>query len=170
MTAEKLAHVALMAAEFARSMNIEPRVAMLSFSNFGSVKHPLATIVREATEMVRTAAPDLQVDGEMHADTATVAEILKEDYPFCALEGPANVLVFPDMQSGNISYKLLQRLGGARVIGPVILGLNDPAYVMQRHASVDEIFNMITIAVAQAALKVRKPLTLARPSGMVSNL
>lgn len=152
MDSEKLASVALLAANFAESMDVLPRVAMLSYSNFGSVARPEATMVREATELLKTRAPELQVDGEMQADTAVVSEILKEKYPFCELEGPANVLVFPDMQSGNISYKLLQRLGGARVVGPIILGLNRPAYVMQRHASVDEIFNMSIVAVVQSAL------------------
>jgi len=156
MTSEKLANIAMMTAEFAESMNITPRIAMLSFSNFGSVRHPLAKMVRDAKELVETRAPHLQVDGEMQADTATVRQILEESYPFCALDEPANILVFPDMQSGNIAYKLLQRLGGARVVGPIILGLRAPAYVMQRHSSVDEIFNMTTVAVAQAALPVQK--------------
>ncbi len=156
MTSEKLAEIAVMAAEFARSMNVEPRVAMLSFSNFGSVKHPQAKLVRDATELARKLAPNLQIDGEMQADTAVVGEVLRENYPFCELKGPANVLVFPDMQSGNISYKLLQRMAGARVVGPVILGLKAPAYVLQRHAGVDEIFNMITVAVAQASLRAKK--------------
>ena len=164
MDSEKLAQVAVMAAEFAQSMNIEPRVAMLSFSDFGSVKHPLASLVRDATQLVRQIAPDIKVDGEMPADTAVVSEFMREDYPFCALNGAANVLVFPDMQSGNIAYKLLQRLGNARAIGPVILGLNAPAYVMQRHAGVNEIFNMITVAVAQANIKSRRQLALAMPS------
>jgi malate dehydrogenase (oxaloacetate-decarboxylating)(NADP+) len=172
LTSEELASIAVMAAEFALSMNVCPRIAMLSFSNFGSVRHPLAKLVRRAKELVEERAPQLKIDGEMQADTAVVEEILNENYPFCTLGGPANVLVFPDMQSGNIAYKLLQRLGGARVIGPVILGLNAPAYVMQRHASVDEIFNMITVASAQAAMKARQSVAevpRAAP-GMVSNI
>ena len=148
-----LADIALMAADFARSMNITPRVAMLSFSNFGSVDHPMAKMVRDAKDLVLEVAPELEIDGEMQADAAVVEEILREKFPFSRLSSPANILVFPDMQSGNISYKLLQRLGGARVIGPVLLGLNAPAYVMQRHAGVDEIFNMAIIASAQAAMK-----------------
>lgn len=151
MNAEKLATIAIMAAEFAGSMNCLPRVAMLSFSNFGSSKHPKAQMIRDAVKLVRRISPDLAIDGEMQADCATDTQILRE-YSFCDLEQPANVLIFPDMQSGNISYKLLQRLGGARVIGPVLLGLSKPAHVMQRHASVDEIFNMTTVAVAQASL------------------
>ena len=151
LDAERLANIAIMSAEFAESLNVTPRVAMLSFSNFGSSNHPSAKMVREATELVRKRAPQLEIDGEMQADTATDMQILK-DYPHCRLEETANVLIFPDMQSGNIAYKLMQRLGGARLIGPIILGLKAPAYVLQRHASVDEIFNMITVAVAQASL------------------
>lgn len=156
MTSEKLAEIAMLAAEFAESMNVTPRVGMLSFSNFGTVKHPSAELVRKATALVKSRAPHINIDGEMQVDTAVVPGLIEEDYPFCSLEGPANVLVFPDMQSGNIAYKLLQRLGGARVIGPVILGLNAPAYVMQRHAGVDEVFNMITVAAAQATLRTKK--------------
>lgn len=152
MDTEKLASIAMMSAEFAESMGVVPRVAMLSFSNFGSVGHGEPKMVRLACERVRAERPDLQIDGEMQADTAVVDSILRKDYPFCTLDGPANVLVFPDMQSANISFKLLQRLGGARVVGPIILGLRAPAYVLQRHATVDEIFNIITVAVAQAEL------------------
>lgn len=150
LTSEKLADIAIMTAEFAESMSVEPRIAMLSFSNFGSSSHPLAKLVRDATEIVRKKAPRFQIDGEMQVDAALDQDVMREHYPFCALNGQANVLVFPDMQSGNIAYKLLQRLGGARVVGPIILGLKAPAYVMQQHASVDEIFNMITVAIAKA--------------------
>ncbi len=167
MTSEKLAAIAVMAAEFAESMNISPRVAMLSYSNFGSVQHPSAAIVRDAVLKARALAPQLAIDGEMQADTAVVSEILTEHYPFSALEGAANVLIFPDMQSGNIAFKLLQRLGGARVIGPIILGLNAPAYVLQRHASVDEILNMVTVAVAQASLRAKRIPTMQRIEGGV---
>jgi len=171
MTSEKLAEIAIMAAEFAQSMNVDPRVAMLSHSNFGSLRHPQAKLVRDATQLAKQLAPHLEIDGEIQADSAVVPELLREEYPFSSLTGAANVLVFPDMQSGNISYKLLQRLGGARVIGPVILGLAAPAYVMQRHASVDEIFNMVTVAVAQSALKtkkLKKPVQII-PLGRVGN-
>lgn len=152
MTSDKMADIAVMAAEFASSMNIEPRVGMLSFSNFGSVKHKDASMVREATRLARLKNPELMIDGEIQADTALDKNILNESFPFSELTDTANVLVFPDMQSANISYKLLQRLGGARVVGPVILGIDAPAYVMQRHASIDEIFNMTTVAVAQASM------------------
>jgi malate dehydrogenase (oxaloacetate-decarboxylating)(NADP+) len=153
MTSEKLADISILAAEFMESLNIVPRVAMLSYSNFGSVHHESAKMVQRAKKIVEARAPELEIDGEMQADTAVALDIIKETYPFCRLTKPANVLVFPDMQSGNISYKLLQRLGDARVVGPIILGLNAPAFVMQRHASVDEIFNMSTVISARAALK-----------------
>ena len=156
MTSRKLASIAKMTAEFARSMNVDPRVAMLSFSNFGSVDHQQAQMVREAKALVEKEAADIEVDGEMQADTALVAEILSENYPNSLLSGPANVLIFPDMQAGNITYKVLQRLGNARIIGPIILGLKAPAYVVQRHASVDEIFNLATVAVAQATIQGRQ--------------
>jgi malate dehydrogenase (oxaloacetate-decarboxylating)(NADP+) len=155
MDSDKLATIAIMAAEFAESMNCQPQIAMLSFSNFGSSDHPSARMVKDAVELVRDRASDLKIDGEMQADTATDMQILR-DYPFCGLDDTANVLVFPDMQSGNISYKLLQRLGGARVIGPVLLGLSKPAHILQRHASIDEIFNMTTVAVAQASLSANE--------------
>lgn len=151
MTSEKLAAVAVMSAEFAQSMGIEPRIALLSFSNFGSVHHASAIRARDAVERIRALSPELMVDGEMWADTAVVDCILREHAPFSTLKEAANVLIFPDMQSGNIAYKLLQRLGGARVVGPVTLGLRSPAYIMQRYAGVDEIFNMTILAVHQAS-------------------
>ena len=114
-TSEDLAEIAIMAAEKARRFNQEPRVAMLSFSNFGSTRHPLADKVRKAVDLVRQRAPGLMIDGEMQADTAVVPHILEETYPFTTLKGGANVLIFPNLESGNIAYKLLQRLGGSEV-------------------------------------------------------
>jgi malate dehydrogenase (oxaloacetate-decarboxylating)(NADP+) len=156
MTSDVLADIAIMSAEFAKSMGVNPRVAMLSYSNFGSSQHEDAKMVRRATEIAKQRAPELMIDGEMQADSACDAKILREHYSFSDLDDSANVLVFPSMESGNIAYKLLQQLGRAWVVGPIILGLNAPAYVLQRHASVDEIFSMITVAVAQANIKNRK--------------
>jgi len=149
-TSEELAEIALCAAEEARRFDVEPRVAMLSFSNFGSTVHPLCEKVRRAVELVRKADPMLMVDGEMMADTATVPELLEETYPFSVLRGGANVLIFPDLQSGNIAYKLLTRIGGAEAIGPVLMGMSKPVHVLQRGAEVDEIVNIAAVAVVDA--------------------
>ncbi len=149
-SAEDLAEIAIEAAQVARRFNIEPRVAMLSFSNFGSTHHPLAEKVRLATELVRSRAPTLVVDGEMQADTAVVEEILNETYPFNTLKAAANVLVFPSLDAGNIAFKLMQRLGGAEAIGPILTRLRKPVHVLQRGAEVDEIVNMAAIAAVDA--------------------
>jgi malate dehydrogenase (oxaloacetate-decarboxylating)(NADP+) len=149
-TAEDLAEIALLAASEAREFNIEPRVAMLSFSNFGSTRHPMCDKVRRAVEIVKRRAPDLMVDGEMQADTAVVPEIIAQDYPFSALRGGANVLVFPDLQSGNIAYKLMMRIGGAEALGPLLVGMAKPVHVLQRGCEVEDIVNMAAIAVVHA--------------------
>jgi malate dehydrogenase (oxaloacetate-decarboxylating)(NADP+) len=149
-SAEDLAEIAIEAAQVARRFNIEPRVAMLSFSNFGSTHHPLAEKVRRATELVRERAPALIVDGEMQADTAVMEEILNETYPFNSLKASANVLIFPSLDAGNIAYKLMQRLGGAEAIGPILTRLRKPVHVLQRGAEVDEIVNMAAIAAVDA--------------------
>jgi len=149
-SAEDLAEIALCAAEAARRFDVTPRVAMLSFSNFGSTNHPLCQKVRRATELVKHRDPSLTVDGEIMADTAVVPEILERDYPFSALKGSANVLIFPDLNSANIAYKLLMRVGGAEAIGPILLGLSKPAYVLPRGAEVEEIVNITALAVVDA--------------------
>jgi malate dehydrogenase (oxaloacetate-decarboxylating)(NADP+) len=148
-TAEELAETALLAAEKVRLLDIEPRIAMLSFSNFGSVNHPLAKKVMRAVEIVKQKAPDLEIDGEMQADTAVVPELL-DNYQFSTLKGPANVLIFPDLNSGNICYKLLHRLGGAEAIGPILMGMKKPVHVLQRGDDVSNIVNMAAIAVVDA--------------------
>jgi malate dehydrogenase (oxaloacetate-decarboxylating)(NADP+) len=149
-TAEDLAEIALETAETARRFDVEPRVAMLSFSNFGSTRHPLAEKVRRAAELVRRRDPSLMIDGEMQADTAVVPDILDGTYPFSFLKGPANVLIFPSLESANIACKLLNRVGGAEAIGPILMGLSKPVHVLQRGAEVSEIVNMATIAVVDA--------------------
>jgi malate dehydrogenase (oxaloacetate-decarboxylating)(NADP+) len=149
-TAEELAEIAILTAEVARRFNFEPRVALLSFSNFGSVRHPFAEKVRQATEIVRRRAPDLMVDGEMQADTAVVEELVQEHYPFSTLRRAANVLIFPDLQSANIAYKLLQRLGGAEAIGPILVGMKKPVHVLQHGFETKDIVNMAAIAVVDA--------------------
>jgi malate dehydrogenase (oxaloacetate-decarboxylating)(NADP+) len=145
-TPEELAETAILAAEKVRMLDIEPRVAMLSFSNFGSVKHPQVEKVRKATEIVKQKAPTLIVDGEMQADTAVVPELL-EGFTFSKLSTCANILIFPDLNSGNICYKLLHHLGGAEGIGPILMGMNKPIHVLQRGNSVDDIVKIAAIAV-----------------------
>jgi malate dehydrogenase (oxaloacetate-decarboxylating)(NADP+) len=149
-TAEDLAEIALLAAEVAQDFNFEPRIAMLSFSNFGSTRHPLCEKMRRAAELVKQARPEVMVDGEMMADTAVMPEVLEKEYPFSTLKGGANVLVFPDLGSANIAYKLMLRLGGAEALGPILMGLSKPVHVLQRGATVEEIVNMAAIASAHA--------------------
>ena len=155
-TVEQLAEIAIMAAEKARRFNVEPRIAMLSFSNFGSTRHPLAEKVRRAVELVRQRAPGLMIDGEMQADTAVTPQILDETYPFSTLKGGANVLVFPNLEAGNIAYKLLQRIGGADAIGPLLTGLSKPVHVLQRGSEVNDIVHVAAVAVVDAQ-EVGKP-------------
>src|SRR4051794_38520928 len=155
-TSEDLAEIAIMASEKARRFNQEPRVAMLSFSNFGSTRHPLSDKVRRAVELVRQRAPELMIDGEMQADTAVVPHIIDETYPFSTLKGGANVLVFPNLEAGNIAYKLLQRIGGAELIGPLLTGLSKPVHVLQRDSEVNDIVHVAAVAVVDAQ-EVGKP-------------
>lgn len=149
-TSEDLAEIAINTAETARRFGVEPKVAMLSFSNFGSTRHPLSEKVKKAVEIVKQKMPDLIIDGEMQADTAVVPEILNSTYPFSKLKEKANVLIFPDLQSGNIAYKLLERLSGVKAVGPILMGMNKPVHVLQRGASVDDIVNLAAIAVVDA--------------------
>jgi malate dehydrogenase (oxaloacetate-decarboxylating)(NADP+) len=149
-SAEDLAEIALSAAETTRRFNVTPRVAMLSFSNFGSTPHPLTEKVRRATELVHKADPILMIDGEMMADTAVTTTILEGTYPFSALKGGANVLIFPDLNSANTCYKLLARIGGAEAIGPILMGMSKPVHVLQRGAEVEEIVDIAAIAVVDA--------------------
>jgi malate dehydrogenase (oxaloacetate-decarboxylating)(NADP+) len=149
-TAEQLAEIALCAAETARRFQVEPRVAMLSFSNFGSTEHPLTEKVRRATRLVKQRDPMLIVDGEMMANTAVTPEILEREYPFSTLRGAANVLIFPDLQSASIACKLLTHVSGAEAIGPILMGMSKPVYVLPRGADADDIVNIATIAVVDA--------------------
>ncbi len=154
--AEELADIAVQAAEVARRFHVEPRVAMLSFSNFGSAPHPRSNKVRQAVEILHQRNPELLVDGEMQADTAVVDELLG-NFPFSRLDRAANVLVFPSLEAGNVAYKLMQRLGGAQAVGPILTGLRRPVHVLQRGADVDEIVHMIAIAAVEAQESARSP-------------
>ncbi|GAP64298.1 malate dehydrogenase [Ardenticatena maritima] len=148
-SAEDLADIAILAADFATHIGLEPRVAMLSFSNFGSTQHPLAQKVARAVELVRQRRPDLAIDGEMQADTAVVPELVEERYPFSRVKD-ANVLVFPSLEAANTAYKLLIRLGHAEAIGPILLGTGAPVHVIQTGDDVRNIANMAAVAVVDA--------------------
>jgi malate dehydrogenase (oxaloacetate-decarboxylating)(NADP+) len=145
-TAEELAEIALLSAEQARRFNVEPRVAMISFSNFGSVRHRFVDKVREATRIVRQRAPELMIDGEMQAATALTPELVDEVFPFSHLKGQANVLVFPDLQSANAAYQLAHRLAGAEAIGPILMGMKKPVHLLQHGSEVKDIVHMAAIA------------------------
>ena len=147
---ETLAEIASATAQFVSRLGIEPRVALLSFSNFGSVKHPMAGKVRRAVALLHEREPNLQADGEMQADTAVVERILTGRYPFARLRGTANVLVFPNLDAANIAYKLLDRIGGAQAIGPILVGMAQPVHVLQRGPEVNDIVNMAVIAAVDA--------------------
>jgi len=149
-TAEQLAQIGYAASRIVRTFGITPRLAMLSFSNFGSVRHPDAEKVARAVQILRQRDRTLVVDGEMQADTALDEEILRESYPFAALEEPANVLIFPNLSAGNIAYKLLNHLGGATAIGPILVGMRRPVHVLEKGADVQEIVNMAAVAVVDA--------------------
>ncbi len=150
--AETLAEIAILAADFARTLDIEPRVAMLSFSNFGSTPHPLSTKVRDAVRIVHRKRPDIIIDGEMQADTAVVGKIIEERYPFSQVK-EANILVFPGLSSANIAYKLLNRLTDAEAIGPIVLGVGAPVHVLQAGDDVQDIVTMTAVAVMDAQMR-----------------
>jgi malate dehydrogenase (oxaloacetate-decarboxylating)(NADP+) len=148
-SAEDLAEIACLAADAACRFDVQPRIAMLSFSNFGSTRHPFAQKVQQAVEIVRERRPDLAVDGEMMADTAVVPEIIEDLYPFSQVRD-ANVLIFPNLEAANVAYKLLQRLGNAEAIGPVLLGMGKAVHVLQRGDEVRNIVNIAALAVVDA--------------------
>ncbi len=147
---EELAEITTLTVEFVRRFGIVPRVALLSFSNFGSNGNPAARKVRRAVELVTARDPQLEVDGEMQADTALVESLLSENYPWSRLKGPANVLIFPELQSANIAYKLIWRLAGAEAIGPILLGMGKPVHVLQAGVEVADIVNLTALCVVDA--------------------
>ena len=148
--AATLADVALLSARFVRDLGITPRIAMVSFSNFGSSRHPEAEKVAEAVRLVRERDNNIIIDGEMQADTAVDQDKLSEVYAFSFLKEPANVLVFANLTAANAAYKLLDRLGGAEVIGPVLLGMARPIHILQRGSSTQDIVNLVTVATVDA--------------------
>jgi len=148
-SAEQLAETALLTARAARYFHNTPKVAMLSFSNFGSVQSPVADKVRQAAQLVRERDPDLCVDGEMQADTAVSPAIQAQNFPFCELKGRANVLIFPSLASGNIAARLIYRLGKAESIGPLTLGLSKPINVLHPSCDVEDVINATAITVIE---------------------
>ncbi len=152
--ADQLAEIAISAADTVRQFDVKPRIAMVSFSNFGSSLNSDSIKIRDAVKIVKQRRPELIIDGEMQADTAVTPEILAQ-YPFNELKGKANVLIFPDLNSGNIAYKLMSRIGQATVIGPILMGMRKPVHVLQRGATVDDIINMTAIAVVEARTQTK---------------
>lgn len=159
-TAEELAEITLLVAKEVKHFNMVPRIAMLSYSNFGSSNSPEAKLVSDARKIVKTKMPSLMVDGEMQANMAFNKELLKENYPFSELvDQDVNTLVFPNLASGNITYNILKELGAADAIGPVLLGLKKPVHVLQLGSSVQSIVNMALIAVIDAQIKCKTSST-----------
>jgi len=153
-SSEDLAEIAILAADFAKQLDLEPHIAMLSFSNFGSTRHPLSDKVAQAVELVRRKRPDLIVDGEVQADIAVSNEVLQQRFGFSKLHD-ANVLIFPDLEAANIAYKLLSTLGGAQTIGPILLGLGAPVHVLQTGDSVEKIVEISAVAVNDARTRLQ---------------
>jgi malate dehydrogenase (oxaloacetate-decarboxylating)(NADP+) len=148
--ASDLAETAVLAGEMAAFFDMAPRVAMLSYSNFGSVRNEDTRKIARAVALVRKKNPNLVVDGEMQADTAVTASILDGEFAFNQIGQAANVLIFPDLASGNIAYKLMNRLGGAKVVGPLLMGIDRPFNVLQRNSEVESVVDLIAITVVQA--------------------
>jgi malate dehydrogenase (oxaloacetate-decarboxylating)(NADP+) len=153
-TVDELVDITILLDHSVKQFNVQPRIAMLSYSNFGSNDGIVPQKVRQAVKILHEKHKDIIVDGEMQANFAMNPDLLKDNYPFSSLVGaPANVLIFPNLESGNIAYKLLQELGGAEAVGPILLGLNKPVHILQLGSSVREIVNMVTIAVVDAQTK-----------------
>jgi malate dehydrogenase (oxaloacetate-decarboxylating)(NADP+) len=149
-TAEQLVEITLCCAETARRFGVEPRVALLSFSNFGSVKHAAVEKVAKAVAILHRDHPELVVDGDMQADTAVDPEMLKTYYPFSKLQEQANVLIFPELASGNIAYKLMNKLGNAEIIGPILMGMKKSVHVLHRQNDVEQVVTMAALATVEA--------------------
>ncbi|MDZ5000596.1 phosphate acetyltransferase, partial [Clostridium perfringens] len=150
-TYEQLAAIAIATADTAKNVcKIEPRVAMLSFSTMGSADHETVEKVRKATELAKELRPDLLIDGELQLDAAIVEKVAKQKAPNSNVAGRANVLVFPDLQSGNIGYKLVQRFANAEAIGPICQGFDKPINDLSRGCSADDIVNVVVLTAVQA--------------------
>jgi malate dehydrogenase (oxaloacetate-decarboxylating)(NADP+) len=153
-TEDELIDITLLTAKVVETFNIKPRIAMLSYSNFGSSPSAEATMVRNAVERIKHSHPDLVIDGEVQAGVAFNKDLLKENYPFSDLVNEApNVLIFPNLSAGNIAYHLLQEVGGAEAVGPILLGLRKPVYVLQLGSTVRQIVNIIALSVVEAQVR-----------------
>jgi len=162
-TVQELVDITVLIERSVKQFNITPRVAMLSYSNFGSNNGIIPDKTSETVKILHDKYPDMIVDGDMQANFALNADLLKDNFPFSTLTGkPANTLIFPNLESGNISYKLLQEIGGAEAVGPILLGLKKPVHVLQLGSSVREIVNMITIAVVDAQEKESNDSTIIK--------
>jgi malate dehydrogenase (oxaloacetate-decarboxylating)(NADP+) len=156
-TAEELVDITVLTANAVRQFNIKPKVALLSYSNFGSVDNPDTRRIRNAVAMLKEQYPGMIVDGEMQANIPFDNELMKENYPFSELiDQGVNTLIFPNLDAANISYKLLQTLGQAEAIGPVLLGMNKSVHILQLGSTIREIVNMIAIAVIDAQTKAQR--------------
>ena len=164
--AATLAEIALLTAALARAFDVEPRVALLGFSNFGSVRGPRTDRLRAAVDLVRERDPALLIDGEMQANTALDPAILNGTYPLNRLQGAANVLIFPNLEAGNIACKLMQELANAEVIGPILVGMGKPVHILQREDDVREVVNLAVLAVVEAQGRAR-PATPAPAAAAV---
>jgi malate dehydrogenase (oxaloacetate-decarboxylating)(NADP+) len=161
--AESLADVAEMIADAARRFEVEPRVAMLSYSNFGSSRDKRARMIAEATAILRERRPDIEVEGEMQANLAVDYELQRRIFPATRLTGPANVLIFPNLEAGNIAYKLMRELGNVETVGPVLLGMNRPVTALERDCTVDNIVLMTALTVVTAQLREASAQALLEP-------
>lgn len=168
-TVEELVDITLLLDSAVRKFNIQPRIALLSYSNFGSNEGVVPEKVRKAVKILHEKHPEIIVDGEMQGNFAINNELLKDNFPFSSLvDAPANTLVFPNLESGNIAYKLLQELGGAEAVGPILLGLNKPVHIVQLGSSVREIVNMVTLAVLDVQSKEQE--ALAKKGGLLKRI
>lgn len=152
-TAEQLAQIALQSADTVEKFDIKPKIAMLNFTNFGSVKCERVKVIQDAIKLVKAKRPDIIIDGDMQADTATYAPIAEEAFPFSEIKGDANILIFPNLESGNIAYKLLYRVGSGTAIGPILQGFKKSVHVLQRGSDVHEIVYLAAYAVVDASIK-----------------
>jgi len=149
-TPEELVDITLMCTKAARRFNIVPRVALVTYSNFGSVRNASTEKVSRAVELLKETHPELIVDGEMQIETAVNPNLAKDDFPFSAIQGDANCIIFPNLEAGNTAYKLMTQLAGAEVFGPILAGLKKPVHVLHRAQDVQDIVNMAAIAVVEA--------------------